>query len=76
MSVTIAIEGHIAVVKNGKWRASDKGFAVIVRLYTEKRIGGYTPWSDYTLAQMAATALGGKIIKATNPPTYIAGRVY
>lgn len=76
MSVTIQINNIIARINKGRWFSTTVGMVRVLSIYNRKRVTEYTPWPDYTIAQMAAKALGGEIIKATNPPEYVAGRVY
>lgn len=83
MPVTIRLtKATIATLEHGEWETPPGPIGDIL----QKRLDNfsiddidsvnYTPWPDYTLAQMAVKALGGKIIKATDPPEYVAGRVY
>lgn len=74
--VIILIDKEQASISNLTWQSSSKQLLRMVRIFKDFLIIGYTPWPDYTLAQMAVKALGGKIIKATDPPEYVAGRVY
>lgn len=63
-----------AVINDGIWNVEDD--ILLPLLNTFKLPSGYIYWPDYTLAEMACKALGGKIIEATEPPEYIEGRVY
>lgn len=74
--VEIVVDGKNANITNLIWRSTSQELLRMVRVFKEFLIIGYTHWPDYTIAQMAAKALGGEIIKATNPPEYVAGRVY
>lgn len=76
MGVMIQVRDFIATIDQGIWQSPDDGFVEVVEIFTFDRIENYTPWPDYTLAEMAAKALGGKIIEATDPPKFVAGRVY
>jgi hypothetical protein len=67
---------EMATIKAGVWNSANSNLAEILSIFTPLDIETYTPWPDYTLAQMAAEALGGKIIEATDPPEYVEGRVY
>ena len=78
MAVTINIgESLVATIKNGTWSSRDAIFRqILATRYNLMRFINYTPWPDYTLAEMACKVLGGKIVKATDPPEYVEGRVY
>ena len=76
MSVKIAVLNETAEVKNGVWSCNDGYLLGLVSETDIDSIIGYTPWPDYTLAEMACKALGGKIVGATDPPEYVEGRVY
>jgi len=76
MAVTISLgEGEATILLN-RWVASDKRLRRLITLFSDRLLVNYTPWPDYTLAEMACKALGGKIISATDPPEYVEGRVY
>ena len=77
MAVTIKLHGIEAVVEDLRWKCENVLLRRLLEtIPLERRRDLYTPWPDYTIAQMAAKALGGKIIEATDPPEYVAGRVY
>ena len=77
MAVKIKLaNGLSASILNGIWTSEIASFKKLLRFFDYSIIENYTPWSDYTIAQMAANALGGKITKATNRPKYVKGRVY
>jgi hypothetical protein len=77
MEVTIQIEDEIATISLGKWSSEDPAFAYVLSIFSPRVLHEiYTPWPDYTLAEMACKALGGKIIEATDPPEYVEGRIY
>jgi len=74
--VTIKVDGITASITNEVWKSEDAELLHAVSVFANHLIIGYTPWPDYTLAEMAVEALGGRIIKATDPPEYVEGRVY
>lgn len=76
MSVKIQVLNKTAIVNLGSWKSDDNYLQDALSEHTLETIVGYTPWPDYTLAEMACEALGGKIIEATDPPEYVEGRVY
>ena len=77
MAVKIKAFGKTASIDGGIWKSEDQGFRdLLLADYDFETITGYTPWPDYTLAEMACKVLGGKIVKATDPPEYVEGRVY
>jgi len=76
MAVSIAFGGVEATVTNGRWRTKAKPVLPMLKLYKLEGIRGYAPWPDYALAELTAKAIGGVIIKATNRPKYVNGRVY
>lgn len=76
MAVIVNIRGFVAKVNNGKWDSDEIGISDTLSIFDIDMIRIYTPWPDYTLAEMACKALGGKIISATDPPEYVEGRVY
>jgi len=76
MSVTIRIRDNVASIENGKWSSKDKATELLVSLWTPDDIENYSAWPDYTLAEIVSKAVGGEIIKTTDKPKYIDGRVY
>jgi len=85
MAVTIKIGESEATVLDGKWSSRDRALkAMLTRVYTLEVVEEeyvYTPWPDYTLAEMVVTdsleaEMEAKITKSTDPPEYVEGRVY
>lgn len=77
MAVTIQIDDETASISIGKWGSGDSALADLLSIFSYESLQEfYTPWPDYTLAEMACKALGGKIIEATDPPGYTEGRIY
>ena len=54
----------------------DKPLKMLLDLYTYDDIEGYTPFPDLSLAEIIEREHGAKIIKITNQPKYVKGRVY
>jgi len=76
MPVTIRIQDNEATVENGNWSSDDKATEMLVSLWTLDDIENYTAWPDFTLAEITAKALDGKIIRIANRPEYIEDNVY
>lgn len=82
MAVIIKIGKTRATILNGEWKSRDPDFKdMLAGIYTEEDIMDYTPWPDYTLAEMAvADALDAgveaEVIEATGAPEYVEGRIY
>ena len=74
--ITIMIEGVRATLKNEKWECKDKIMKSILETFSYEDIEYYSPWLDLTLAEMVVKELEGKIIKITERPKFIKGRIY
>ena len=65
-----------ASIKEGVWTSESDALVEILSIFTQSDIETYVPWIDHTIAEMAAEALGGKIIEATDQPIHVRDRVY
>lgn len=74
--VTIKVEGVIATLRNGKWKCKDRVMKSILETFSYEDIEYYSPFLDLTLAEMVVKELKGKIIKITDKPKFIKGRIY
>lgn len=74
--VTIKVEGVIATLKNEKWECKDRIMKSILETFSYEDIKGYSPFPDLTLAEMVVKELKGMIIKITDTPKPVEGRVY
>lgn len=76
MAVTVQIGEWTATVNEGIWKSDDFRITNLFSQFVIQLRETYAPWPDYALAEMAAKALDGKIVEATDPPKFVAGRVY
>lgn len=65
-------------LKNGKWECPKNEILqdCLNLRYTADIINFYSPFYDYDLAKMAIKEWGGKIVKVTDQPKHVKGRVY
>jgi len=76
MSVVIKVRDEIAAIKDGEWQAKDEMLLMLLSTFGHEDIEGYSPFPDYTVAEMATEAIGGEIIKVIDPPRFVKDRVY
>jgi len=74
--IVINYKGITASLEQGKWTCKDKPLKKLLDLYSYDDIEGYTPFPDLGLAEIIEKEHGAKIIKITNQPKYVKGRVY
>ena len=74
--IVINYKGMEASLENEKWTCKDKALKMLLDLYTYDSIEGYSPFKDLSLAEIIEKEHGAKIIKITNYPPYVEGRVY
>jgi|AntAceMinimDraft_16_1070373.scaffolds.fasta_scaffold203579_1 hypothetical protein len=74
--IVINYKGIEASLENEKWTCKDKALKMLLDLYTYDSIEGYSPFKDLSLAEIIEKEHGAKIIKITNYPPYVEGRVY
>lgn len=65
-----------ASIEAGVWTSESDALVEMLSIFTRSDIETYVPWTDRTIAEMAAEALGGKIIDATDQPIHVRDRVY
>lgn len=74
--ITIKLKGIEASLKQGKWTCKDKQLKMILDLFTYDLLEDYSPFKDLSLAALVEKEHGAKIIKITDYPPYVKGRVY
>ena len=74
--IIINYKGIEASLDNGKWKCKDKALKTLLDLYTFDMVEGYSPFPDLSVAELVEKEHGAKIIKITNYPPYVKGRVY
>ena len=74
--IKIIYKGIEASLDDGKWTCKDKPLKALLKTYTYEDIEGYSPFPDLSLAEIIETEHGAKIIKITNQPKYVKGRIY
>ncbi|MBE3128382.1 MAG: hypothetical protein IMZ60_01755 [Actinobacteria bacterium] len=74
--IIINFKGIEASLENEKWTCKDKQLKILLDLYTYDLLEGYSPFKDLSLAELVGKEHGAKIIKITNQPKYVKGRVY
>lgn len=73
--ITVEIEGVEATLQNGKWKCKDKFMKKMLDDFSYDDIG-YSPFRDLTLAELTVKELDGMIIKITDRPKFVKGRIY
>lgn len=76
MAVTVQIEGIQATIKDNEWECKDKFIKSMLSVFSKDILLGYSPFPDLAVAKEAVRELGGEIIKITDRPKFIKGRVY
>jgi hypothetical protein len=76
MAVTVEIEGIQATIKDDKWECKDKHLKAMLSVFSRSALTGYFPFPDLAVAKEAVKELGGYIIKITDRPKFVKGRVY
>lgn len=76
MAVTIEIEGVQATIKDNKWKCKDKFIEKLLSIFDRNILYGYSPFPDLSVAERAAKDLKGKVIKITDRPKFVEGRIY
>lgn len=73
--ITVEIEGVEATLKDGKWKCKDRFMKKLLDDFSYDDIG-YSPFRDLTLAELAVKELDGLIIRITERPKFVEGRIY
>lgn len=73
--ITVEIEGVEATLKDGKWKCKDRFMKKLLDDFSYDDIG-YSPFQDLTLAELAVKELDGLIIRITERPKFVEGRIY
>lgn len=76
MAVTVQIEGTQASIKDNKWECKDKFLKDILSVFSIDILVDYSPFPDLAVAKEAVRELGGEIIKITDRPKFMKGRIY
>lgn len=76
MAVTVQIEGVQASIKDNKWECKDKFLKDILSAFSRDVLIDYSPFPDLAIAKEAVRELGGEIIKITERPKFVKGRIY
>ena len=74
--ITINISKTEIKLENEKWICEDKNLRAMLDTYNYESLEFYAPFPDLALAELVIKEMGGKIIKITNKPKFIKGRVY
>jgi len=73
--ITVEIEGVEATLRDGKWKCKDRFMKKLLDDFSYDDIG-YSPFRDLTLAELAVKELDGLIIRITERPKFVEGRIY
>jgi len=76
MAVTVEIEGVQASIKDNKWECKDKFLKDMLSVFSRDILTDYSPFPDLAVAKETVKELGGYIIKITDRPKFIKGRIY
>ena len=76
MAVTVEIEGIQATIKDNKWECRDKFLRDMLSIYSMSILRDYSPFPDLAVANKTVKELGGYIVKITDRPKFIKGRIY
>jgi len=76
MAVTIEIEGVQATIKDDKWECKDKFLKDMLSVFSRDTLTDYSPFSDLAVAKETVKKLGGMIVKITDRPKFVKGRIY
>jgi len=76
MAVTVEIEGIQATIKDNKWECKDKFLKGMLSVFSRDILTDYSPFPDLAVAKEAVKELGGMIIKITDRPKFVKGRIY
>lgn len=76
MAVTIEIEGIQATIKDDRWECKDRFLKSMLSVFSRDMLYGYSPFPDLAVAKEAVKELDGKIIKITDRPKFVKGRIY
>ena len=76
MAVTIKTLGVEATIENLKWKCDNKLIQKALEVCSLEDVEGYTPFPDLSIAKLAIEKFGGRIIKITDKPEAIIGKVY
>ena len=74
--ITIKIKGTEVRLENEEWACEDKELKAMLDTYNYESLEFYAPFPDLALAELVIKEMGGKIIKITNKPKFIKGRIY
>lgn len=73
--ITIKVRGKTATVHQLQWACDDSRVVTVLNnLFTD--VLGADPTPDLTAAALAVERLGGEIISAPTPPTFVKDRIY
>ncbi|MBA7563190.1 hypothetical protein ES695_02240 [Candidatus Atribacteria bacterium 1244-E10-H5-B2] len=76
MAVTVEIEGIQATIKDNEWECKDKFMKGMLSVFSRDILTDYSPFPDLAVAKEAVKELGGYIIKITDRPKFVKGRIY
>lgn len=76
MAVTIELEGVQATIKDNKWECKDKFLKDMLSVFSRGILTDYSPFPDLAVAKEAVKKLGGMIVKMTDRPKFVKGRIY
>ena len=74
--ITIKTMGTEARLKDEEWTCEDKELKAMLDSYNYESLELYAPFPDLALAELVIKEMGGKIIKITDRPKFVKGRVY
>ena len=74
--ILIDLSGIEIRLENEKWTCKDKDIEEIFSFYDYDFLEFYSPFKDLSLAELATKEMAGKIIKITNKPKFVKGRIY
>ena len=74
--ITIKIYGKEVYLEDEKWKCKDKTIKAMLKKYDYKLLEGYTPFPDLALAKFVVKEFKGEIMKVTDEPEFVDGRIY
>lgn len=75
-TIKLKIRNIDITLSNSKWECEDKELLKKLYTYNYTKIKEYSPFPDYSLAELVIKKFRGKIIKVIDPPEFVKDRVY
>jgi hypothetical protein len=74
--ITIKLFGVEANLENEKWTCKDKTIKKMLKTFNYESLKYYAPFKDLALAELVVKEFKGEIIKVTDEPEFVDGRIY